>query len=169
MKEDEKGFKSMIDIREYEQIASDSGAYKDIELEILKETLVTTDEHPGDPFHLVEVRDGRVLAGFAVFSKASNTEFTYDDIAFCVEGGYRDKGIGQRLIELVEEELLKLDKAPILRFETSLKKEEAMGKGLLESCGFALIGHIADFYGPGDDYYIYARHLAPDEQPKTGE
>lgn len=158
----------MINIREYEQIASDSGAYKDIELEILKETLVTADEHPGDPFHLVEIRDGRVLAGFAVFSKASNTDFTYDGIAFCVDRGYLDKGIGQGLIELVEEALLRLDRAPILRFETSLKKQEAMGKGLLESCGFALIGHIADFYGAGDDYYIYARHLAPDGQPETG-
>jgi len=159
----------MIDIREFEQIASDSGAYKDIELEILKETLVTADEHPGDPFHLVEVRDGRLLAGFALFSKAQNTDFTYDGGALCVDRGYRDKGIGQRLVELLEEELLKLDSAPILRFETSLKKKEAMGKGLLESCGFALIGHIADFYGAGDDYYIYARHLVPSEQQENKE
>ena len=44
-----------------------------------------------------------------------------------------------------------------------------MGKGLLESCGFALIGHIEDFYGAGDDYYIYARHLAPSEQHEDEE
>jgi ribosomal protein S18 acetylase RimI-like enzyme len=159
----------MIDIREYEQLASDSGAFKDIELEILKETLITADEHPGDPFRLVEVRDGRVLAGFAVFCKAQNTDFTYDGVGLCVDRSYRDKGIGQRLVELLEEELLKLDGSPILRFETSLKKEEAMGKGLLESCGFALIGHIADFYGVGDDYYMYARHLAPSERPSAEE
>lgn len=159
----------MIDIREYEQLAADSGAYKDIELEILKETLLAAEERPGDPFRMVEVRDGRLLAGFAIFCKASNTDFTYDGIALCVDSSYRDKGIGPRLVELLEEELRKLERAPILRFETSRKKEEAMGKGLLPSCGFALIGHIADFYGAGDDYYIYARHLGPAEAKARGE
>jgi hypothetical protein len=54
----------------------------------------------------------------------------------------------------------------ILRFETSTRKLKAMGEELLADLGYILLGHIADFYEPGDDYFIYARHLYRDRQDK---
>ncbi len=149
----------MIDVEEYEDLARDSGAYGDIELEILTEPLSASKRSPGDPFTMVEIRDGKILAGFAIYSKAANTESSYECIAFCVDRDYRDKGIGANLLDLLETEILKAEKSPILRFEISTKKAEAMGGNLLPDSGYSLIGHIPDFYEKGDDYFIYARHL----------
>lgn len=150
----------MIDIREYEQLALDSGAYRDIEVDILKENLASWKSKPGDPYTILELRDGRILAGFAVFSRAPNTEFTYDILSLCVDPVYRGKGVGQRLLEMLEEEALGSNPAAILRCETSRKKREAIGPDVLEDCGYALIGHIVDFYEGGDDYFMYARHAS---------
>jgi GNAT superfamily N-acetyltransferase len=150
----------MNETSEYEKLALETGAYRDIELEILKEALAAWKAQPGSPYVAAEVRDGRVLAGFGLLCRAANTEFTFDALALCVEPGYADKGVGKRLIQLLEEEVLRLERSAILRFETSTRKAESMGRGLLLASGYALIGHIADFYEKGDDYFIYARHLA---------
>jgi GNAT superfamily N-acetyltransferase len=158
----------MIDIDECGKMAEESGALRDIELSILKEALSAWQARPGNPYTVMEVRDGRVLAGFAVFAKAANSDFTFDVLGLFVDGGYRDKAVGKKLIDLVEEEALRLAASAIVRFETSIRKIEAMGKGLLVENGYALIGHIADFYEKGDDYFIYARHLLRPRPERKG-
>lgn len=149
----------MIDIRDYEQLAHESGAFQDIEIEILREALLLSQKEPAGPYRAVEVRDGKILAGFALMFRASNVEFTFDVTALCIDEDYQDKGIGAKLVELLSQEVLKIEKSAILRFETSSRKLMAMGEGLLPSLGYVLLGHIADFYEKGDDYFIYARHL----------
>ena len=161
----------MIDINEYEKLARDTGAYRDIELDILKETLVSWSSSPGAPFTILELRDGKLLAGFAVLCRAANTDFTFDVRSLCVERSYRGTAVGPRLLKIVEEETLRIEESAIVRYEISRRKEEALGPGLFGQCGYALIGHIQDFYESGDDYYIYARHLRraqPDAGPETG-
>jgi len=150
----------MTDIREYLQLARESRAYKDIELDILQETLASWAERPGDPCFVAELRDGKVLAGFAVYVKAQNTDYTYDVRAICVDSIYRGKGVGQRLAEVIEEETLQREPQAIIRFEISRKKEESVGTGFLLEKGFSLIGHIEAFYDSADDYYIYAKHVS---------
>jgi GNAT superfamily N-acetyltransferase len=149
----------MTDIHEYIQLARESGAYKDIELDILKETLASWAERPGDPVSVVELRDGKILAGFAVYARVPNTDFTFDVRAICVDKVYRGKGVGQKLAETLEEETLRQSTQVIIRFEISRRKEESVGSGFLIDAGFSLIGHIAAFYDSEDDYYIYAKHF----------
>lgn len=149
----------MTDTSAYERLAFETSAFRDIELEIIKDAIQSWSEAPGKPFFETEIRDGRVLAGFCIVSKAGNTDYTYDVSAFCVDPGYRDKGVGKTLLELVESDTLAREPSAILRFETSTRKLASMGAELLPSAGYTLIGHIADFYETGDDYYIYARHL----------
>lgn len=149
----------MADITEYARLAQDSGAFRDIELDILKDSLRASIERPRAPYVSVELRDGRLLAGFGLVSRTPNTEFTFDVAALCVDPAYVGKGIGRRLVELLEEEVLGQADSGILRFETSTRKRAAAGPELLEDCGYSLIGHIADFYEKGDDYFIFARHL----------
>ncbi len=149
----------MIDIAEYEELARETGAYKDIELEILKEALSAWRQKPGDPYTLLELRDGKVLAGFAVLYRETGTEHSFDILAICVEPSYIGKSVADRLVALVEEEIQGSESSAILRFETSASKEAAIGSGTMSRHGFALMGHIPDFYAPGDDYFMYARHL----------
>lgn len=149
----------MIDPLEYEGLAHETGAFKDIELEILKEMISAWQERPGDPYTILELRDGKVLAGFAAMCKEPNTDYTYSLRAFCVDRSYIGKGVASSILALVEEELLKKEASAILRIETSAAKEEAIGTGVLAGRGYALIGHIPDFYEPGDDYFMYAKHF----------
>lgn len=150
----------MTDIRDYIELARETGAFKDIEVDILKETLLAWLERPGDPCSVVELRDGKILAGFAVYARTLGTDFTWDVRAFCVDSIYRGKGVGQRLADLIEEEILNRAEQGIIRAELSRKKEVAVGEGFLLDSDFTLIGHIADFYELGDDYYIYAKHVS---------
>lgn len=159
----------MTDIRDYIQLAREAGAFKDIELEILKETLLAWMERPGDPCSVVELRDGKVLAGFAVFARTQGTEYTWDVRAVCVDSIYRGKGVGQRLADLIEEEILASFPQGIIRVELSKRKEDAVGSGFLLERGFSLIGHIAGFYDTDDDYYIYAKHVSIHAPEKEGE
>jgi GNAT superfamily N-acetyltransferase len=164
----------MTDPREFEGLARETGAFKDIELEILKESISAWLERPGDPYSILELRDGKTLGGFAVVCKEAGTEYSYDLRAFCVDPRYIGKGVGERILALVAEELLRKEASAILRIETSSRKEAAIGKGLLAASGFALIGHIPDFYEAGDDFFMYAKHLrrtaagGPEDSGKEG-
>ncbi|MBL8966418.1 MAG: GNAT family N-acetyltransferase [Spirochaetaceae bacterium] len=140
-----------------------------MELEILKETFQSWKARPGDPFTILELRDGRLLAGFAVFTRAQNTDFTFDIVAICVDQGYHGKGVGERLVEMIEEEARRIAGSAIVRIETSLRKEEAADSGLFASSGYALLGHIVDFYGEGNDYFMYARYLGADRAEAPGD
>jgi GNAT superfamily N-acetyltransferase len=159
----------MIETREYEQLARDTGAFKDIELEMLKETLQAWKTRPGDPFTLLDLRDGRILAGFAILARAPDTDFTFDVRAICIERAYIGTGVGKRLIEMVEEEAMRGTTSAIVRFETSRRKEDAIGRGVFTDSSYLAIGHIADFYEAGDDYYIYAKHLHRSEKQQEAK
>ena len=78
----------------------------------------------------------------------------------CVDPSYLDKGIAEKLVDMLEAEALRQERSAILSVETSGKKAAAAGAGLFPSKDYSLIGHIPDFYSPGDDYYMYARHLS---------
>jgi GNAT superfamily N-acetyltransferase len=158
----------MMDTREYESLALQSGAYRDLEIGILKELLGSWRDYPGDPNTLLELRDGRVLAGFAIIAKARETDMTYEIRALCVDRLYRHKGVGKRLIEMLEEEALGSRRDVMVRIETSKLKEETIGGGIFLEEGYAMLGHIPDFYAPGDDYYIYARHVSTGGEAARG-
>ena len=167
-----QGFEDYIvtDIQDYIRLARESGAYKDIELDILKETLLAWMERPGDPCSVVELRDGKLLAGVAVFARTQGTEYTWDVRALCVDSAYRGKGVGQRLADLIGEEILSTSPQGIIRVELSKRKEDAVGTGFLLDRGFSLIGHIEGFYDADDDYFIYAKHVsnhAPESEDES--
>jgi ribosomal protein S18 acetylase RimI-like enzyme len=163
----------MINIREYELVSLETGAYRDIELDILKETLAAWKESPGAPFELIELRDGVILAGFCLYYKAPNTDYTYDVHTFVVGRDYRNRVVGPRLVELLEERLLESRKYAVVRVETSKVKEEAIGDAFFQANGFQTIGHIPAFYDTENDYYIYVKAVSSipikAEEPSPGQ
>jgi ribosomal protein S18 acetylase RimI-like enzyme len=162
----------MINIREYELLSLETGAYRDIELDILKETLAAWKESPGAPFELIELRDGQVLAGFCLYYKSPNTEYTFDIHTFVVARDYKGKQVGPRLVELIEERLLEGRPFAVIRIETSKVKESSVGDGFFQSAGFQTIGHIPGFYDTENDYYIYMKAVSaikPKERAERSE
>jgi len=116
----------------------------------------------------VELRDGKVLAAFALLCRDTNSEQSYDARALCIEPSYLGTGVAEALLERLEVEALGSGSSAIVRIETSSRKERATGVGILASCGFALIGHIPDFYSPGDDFFMYAKHLKRASESEKG-
>ncbi len=149
----------MTELGEYIDLARGIEAYSDIELDILEETLRDCPEKQDKHCSLIEIRDGRILAGFAILYRALDTDFTFDITAFCIDRVYRGKKAAERLVAMVEERALDLEPACIIRIETSSRREAAYGPGLFDAAGFSMIGHIADFYSEGDDFYIYAKQV----------
>jgi ribosomal protein S18 acetylase RimI-like enzyme len=150
----------MINVREYELLTMETGSYRDIELDILRETLNVWKDRPGAPYELIELRDGQVLAGFCLFYRSPNTEYTFDIHTFVVGRDYRSKAVGPRLVELLEERISSQVPYAVMRIETSKIKETAIGNGFFESVGFQTIGHIPGFYEIDNDYYIYVRAVS---------
>jgi len=162
-----QGNVSMINIREYELLTLETGAYRDIELDILKETLAAWKQSPGSPYELIELRDGRVLAGFCLYYHSPNTEHTYDIHTFVVGRDYRNKAVGPRLLELLLDAVLdKVDYA-VIRVETSRLKEDAVGDSFYSDNGFQAIGHIPGFYDNENDYYIYVKSVSAENDEDT--
>lgn len=169
----------MINIREYELLSLETGAYRDIELDILKEALSAWKDNPGRPFELIELRDGMVLAGFCLYYRSPNTDYTFDIHTYVVGRDYRNRAVGPRVLELLEEHLLEQRPYAVIRVETSRVKENAVGDSFFSANGFQTIGHIPAFYDAENDYYIYvkavsaaARHSTEDdadaEEPGDG-
>ena len=159
----------MMETREYEQLALESGVYKDIELDILMDTLASWRKQPGDPYSLVEIRDGQQPAGFCLFQRATNTDYTFDIHTFLIGRNYRGKKAAEKLLELLVEDILSKSPSAMLRIETSSLKESAIEPGFFASQGFETIGHIPDFYGSGNDYFIFALHVLREQEDKGTE
>ncbi|HUW71431.1 MAG TPA: GNAT family N-acetyltransferase [bacterium] len=150
----------MINIREYELLSLETGAYRDIELDILKETLAAWKESPGKPFELIELRDGIILAGFCLYYRSPNTDYTFDVHTFVIGRDYRSGAVGPRLMALLEEKLLETNTYAVIRVETSKVKEQAIGESFYQNSGFQTIGHIPGFYDSDNDYYIYVKAVS---------
>jgi len=150
----------MINIREYELLSLETGAYRDIELDILKETLAAWKESPGKPFELLELRDGIILAGFCLYYRSPNTDYTFDVHTFVVGRDYRNGAVGPRLMAMLEENLLKTNTYAVIRAETSKVKEQAIAEAFYQNAGFQTIGHIPGFYDSDNDYYIYVKAVS---------
>jgi hypothetical protein len=149
----------MIDLRECRDLLRESGAYTDTELDILDETLAAYSEAPGGAGVLAELRDGKVLAGFALASREEATEFTFSVRAICLGPSYLGTKAAADLLARLEEAVRGNASSSILRVETSSAKSAAFGAASLELAGYFLIGHIPDFYARGNDYFMYAKHL----------
>jgi len=150
----------VINIREYELLTLETGAFKDIELDILKEALEAWKLNPGKPYELIELRDGRMLAGYCLYYRSPNTDYTYDVHSFVVGRDYRSSAVGQRLLELLEEAILAKERYAVLRIETSRTKEASLGVEFFNTNGFLTLGHIPGFYELDNDYYIYVRAVS---------
>jgi ribosomal protein S18 acetylase RimI-like enzyme len=154
----------MTDIRYYILLAGETGVFKDIELEIMKETLEEWESRAESPSTLIELSASGRISGFAYFGPAHGTEFTFEVKWLVVDKQSRQQGIGRQLLERIESEILKIKRNAILTAETSTRKESMAGEGFYLSVGFCLIGHIPDFYGKGDDFLMYAKHVRPPEE-----
>jgi len=155
-----------VDMQEFERVASQTGAFKGVEIDLLHETLLSWKSSPGDPYTVLELRDGKSLVAFAVISRISGRESTYDIRYIVVDRDYKSTEGGKRLLQLLDEELLAKSAYAVIRFETSSRKLQMLLPEAFTEAGYKMIGHIAGYYGAGDDYYYFIK-TAYREKPDT--
>lgn len=153
-----------ISLQEFERSASATGIFKGVEIDLLHETLLSWKSSPGKPYTVLELRDGKTLAAYAISCKITGRDSTYDIRYFVVDRDYRHTEGGRHLLALIDQELLKAYPYAVIRAEFSTRKLIGLGAKTLEDAGYRLIGHIKDYHGEGDDYYYFI-HVAYRHKP----
>lgn len=142
-----------VDIQELEKAAGRTGVFKAVEIDLLHETLLSWKNSPGDPYTVLELRDGKSLVAFAIISRITGRESTYDLRYLVVDRDYRTTEGGRHLLQLIEDELLANSSYAVIRLESSGLKLLNIGPDTLTEAGYKVIGHIEGYYGPDNDYY----------------
>ena len=89
------------------------------------------------------------LSGMAVVD-----EFRMHNIA--VHPDFRGRGVGRGMIEAVESLCRQRDFRRIL---LEVRKDNEVARRLYQDLGFEAAGTRKDFYGPGQDAYLYSKYL----------
>jgi len=142
-----------VDTQELEKAAGRTGVFKAVEIDLLHETLLSWKNSPGDPYTVLELRDGKSLVAFSIISRISGRESTYDIRYLVVDRDYRSTEGGKHLLQLIDDELLAISSYAVIRLESSGFKLLNIGPDTLTESGYKIIGHIESYYGEGNDYY----------------
>ena len=154
-----------IDMQEFERVASNTGVFKGVEIDLLHETLLSWKSSPADPYTVLELRDGKTLAAYAIIGRVTGRESTFDIRYIVVDRDYRSTSGGKSLFALIDENLLKKNSYAVIRLETSGKKLASLGTSSIEEAGYKSIGHILGYYGEDDDYYYLVKTVYRNSPP----
>ncbi|SLM19162.1 putative GCN5-related N-acetyltransferase [uncultured spirochete] len=150
---------SSFNFKEYESVMSNNGAFKGVEVVLMIEILKDWQQAPGQPYTLLELRDGKTLVAFAIIHQVSGRNFTFDIRFIVLDRDYRSSTAIQHLFEMIDEELLKKIPFAVIRIEISSVKKESLGENALENASYCQIGHIAAYYGENDDFFFYIKAI----------
>lgn len=153
----------------YLDIARSTEAFNEEELDVLSELLEECLEGSCTEGYMLigeKIEDEDVA--FLIYGKTPMTEFTYDLYWIVVSPLYQGKGIGRRLVNNMEESILKeRDKANI-RVETSGREDYAQQRAFYNALGFRECGRIPSFYREGDDLVTFYKAITKND-PSGGK
>lgn len=150
---------SSFNFKEYETITSHSNAFKGVEIDLMIEILKDWKQSPGEPYTLLELRDGKTLVAFALIHRVAGRNFTFDIRFIVLDPDYRSSTAIQHLFDMIDAELLKKIPFAVIRIEISSVKKNSLGEQALENAGYSLIGHIPTYYGENDDFFLYIKAI----------
>lgn len=132
-----------------------SEAEKDVAVEVLDGYLAS----PGRDYHaLGAFGRERQLLGYACYGPTPCTVGTWDLYWIAVAGETRGRGVGTALMDEVERNVAS-HRARLLVIETSSRDDYAPTRAFYERRGYDAVARVPDFYAPGDDRVIFARHF----------
>jgi ribosomal-protein-alanine acetyltransferase len=100
--------------------------------------------------------EGRIV-GY-VIGVIENFGRTGHIVSICVHSDYRRRGVGRRLMEILEE-LFRKKGAIETKLEVRVSNEPAIN--LYRSMGYTIIGIHQGYYSDGEDAYIMSKNLYP--------
>lgn len=96
--------------------------------------------------------------GYACFGEIPCTRGSYDVYWIAVRRECQGKGLGRRLMQLVEQQIHHLAGRRIY-LETSGRSDYLPTRRFYEKCQYQIAAELPDFYAPGDAKVIYVKCL----------
>jgi len=109
------------------------------------------------PSNRASARSEEIL-GFACYGKISGTQSSFDLYWVAVDPMFQGLGIGKRLIQGVEQQVLAEGGGQIY-VDTSGRPDYQPTRRFYASMGYSVVGELPDFYAEGDPKLIYCKKL----------
>ena len=141
------------------EISEKTGVFTNTELDCVSQLwdeFLTTGQKSGYTF--LVCKDTQNVLGYACFGPHSLTHGTFDLFWIAVDPDTQLHGIGHKLLQKVEEEIVK-QKGRLLVIETSSTPLYQSARQFYQHCDYALEATIHDFYAPDDHLLIFTKHL----------
>lgn len=103
--------------------------------------------------------------GFSCYGAVACSLTSYELYWIAVHQSHRHWGYGQRLLKAVEERIARLGGTRIY-IDTSGRREYEPTRKFYRDCHYRLEAVLKDFYGTGDDKYIYKKVLGLVDQER---
>ncbi len=140
-------------------LAEETGVFKPLEIEALKEVL--DDYHAGNEreghLSVTYEQDGRPI-GFAYYAPAAMTDRTWYLYWIAVSKHTQARGLGGRLLRHAEEDIRQVGGRLLLIETSSLPHYELTRKFYLKH-HYEQAAVLRDFYADGDDMVVFSKHL----------
>ena len=147
------------DLPELERVLKATAAFTAAEVAVAMELLEIVINQPEQGDYEVAVSEvlGKV-AGYVLFGPVPATEGNFDLYWIAVDPAAQGSGVGQRLLEHVEESVRKRG-GRMVCLETSSQGGYSRTRSFYEKAGYLLESRIRDFYKPGDDRLTYVKRF----------
>lgn len=147
------------DLPALERILTTTEAFTPAEVAVAMELLEIVIKEPAQRDYEVAVAEalGKV-AGYVLFGPVPATLGNFDLYWIAVDPTAQGTGVGQRLIEYVEEEVRQRS-GRMVCLETSSQGGYSRTRSFYEKAGYQLESRIRDFYKPGDDRLTYVKRF----------
>jgi ribosomal protein S18 acetylase RimI-like enzyme len=99
------------------------------------------------------------VRGYVCFGPAPMTDGTFDLYWIAVDPDDQGRGFGGRLLAAAEEEV-RARGGRLLLIETASQASYAPTVRFYERAGYTIVSRIRDYYRPGDDKLVFAKHFA---------
>ncbi|WP_299524564.1 GNAT family N-acetyltransferase [uncultured Lutibacter sp.] len=144
------------DIKAVKEILNSTGFFYDFEVdvavELAEENLEKGEEKSGYFFTIAEV-EGKAIA-FSCYGKTPCTAASFDLYWIAVHQNHKGKGIGKKLLKMLEIHVAKLNGKNIW-IETAGRPLYSPTRKFYEKYGCDLVAELPEFYGENDSKVIY--------------
>ena len=142
-------------------LAEQTGVFQPFEVEGFAEVLEDyhDEEQYNGHFAYTWEEDG-AATGFVYFAPADLTDGTWDLWWIIVAKARQGRGLGARLLDLVEQSVRQEGGHQLLIETSSLPQYEPTRRFYLKF-GYQVVARIPDYYAVGDDLIIYVKRITP--------